>query len=204
LCVCGRERGHGLPEHPHEVVDLFWRHGMADILAGGIAGNRPIRVRNQFAVFAEEGEEGQAGAFGTKLGLERFAAGSVEDGLVAALLHVDARDRKVPGKDRLDCGSLDKPIEALAPPSPGGAENQKDISVLRGGLRFGAVEHLLGGRRACCCQRRHSNEQGQYCRPKDGFHGGILWLSGAMCQSGLVQWVGRELSLAIHAVAHFG
>jgi len=92
------------------------------------------------------------------LGLERVAAGRVEAGFVAALLHIDAGDHKVPGEDGLDGGSLDKPIEALAPPSPGGAENQKDVLVLRGGLRFGAVEHLLGGRRACCRQHRDSNK----------------------------------------------
>ena len=140
------------------MVNLFGRHGMADVLAIGFAGNGPIRVCNQFAEFAEEGEEGQAGAFGAELGLERLASSRVEVGLVAALLHVDAGDHEMPGEDGLDCGSLDKPIEALAPPSPGGAENQKDIAVLRGGLRFGALEHLLGGRRACCCQPRDSNE----------------------------------------------
>lgn len=158
LRVCGRKGRHGLPEHPHEMVNLFGCHGMADILAIGFAGNGPIRVRNQFAVFAEEGEEGKSGAFGAELGLERFAAGRVEVGLVAAFLHVDAGDHKVPREDGLDCGSLDKPIEALAPPSPGGAENQKDVLVLRGGLRFGAVEHLLGGRRSCCCHSRSSQQ----------------------------------------------
>jgi len=140
------------------MVNLIGRHGVSDVLAIGFAGNGPIRVRNQSAVFVEEGEEGQAGAFGAELGLERLAAGRVEVGLVVALLNVDASDHKVPGEDGLDGGSLDKPIEALAPPSPGGAENQKNVSVLRGGLRFGDIEHLLGGRRACCCQRRNSSE----------------------------------------------
>jgi len=140
------------------MVDFFGCHGVSDVLAIGFAGNGPIRVRNQLAVFAEEGEEGQAGACGAELGLEPLAAGRIEVGFVAALLHVDAGDHKVPGKEGLDGGSLDKPIEALAPPAPGGAENQKDVLVLRGGLRFGAVEHLLGGRRACCCQRRNPNE----------------------------------------------
>jgi len=158
LCVCGRERGHGLAEHPHEMVDLFGGHGVSDVLATGFAGNGPIRVRNQFAAFVEEGEKGQAGAFGAQLGFERLATGRVEDGLVGVFLHVDAGDHEMPGEDGLDCGSLDKPIEALAPPSPGGAENQKDVLVLRGGLRFGALEHLLGGGRACCCQRLNSNE----------------------------------------------
>ncbi len=140
------------------MVDFFGRHGVSDVLAIWLTGNGPIRVCNQLAAIVEESEEGKSGAFGTELGLERFAAGRVEVGLIATLLHVDASDHEVPGEDGLDVGSLDKPIEALAPPSPGGAENQKDALVLRGGLRFGAVEHLLGGRRACCRQPRDSNE----------------------------------------------
>jgi hypothetical protein len=140
------------------MIDLFGGHGMADILAIGFAGDGPIRVRNQFAAFVQEGEEGQAGALRAELGLERLAARRVLTGLVAALLDVDARYHKVPGEDGLDGGSLDKPIEALAPPSPGGAENQKDVSVLCGGLRFGAIEHLLGRRRAGRRQPRNSNK----------------------------------------------
>ena len=105
------------------MVDFFGRHGVSDVLAIRLTGNGPIRVRNQFAVFAEEGEEGKSGAFGAELGFERFAAGRVEAGLVVALLHVDAGDHEMSGEDGLDGGSLDKPIEALAPPSPGGAEN---------------------------------------------------------------------------------
>jgi hypothetical protein len=54
------------------------------------------------------------------------------------LLHVEPGDHEILGKDGLDCGSLDKPIETLAPPSPGGPEQQEDVFVLRGRLRFGA------------------------------------------------------------------
>jgi hypothetical protein len=58
----------------------------------------------------------------------------------------------MPRKDGLDVGSLDKPIEALAPPSPGSTEQKEDVFVPRGGLRLGAIEQLLGGRRACRSQ----------------------------------------------------
>jgi len=60
LRLGGRERGRNSPEHVHEVVDFFRLHGMADVGDLGFAGNGPIGIGNQFAVFIEKGEEGQA------------------------------------------------------------------------------------------------------------------------------------------------
>jgi hypothetical protein len=62
-------------------------------------------------------------------------------------LHVEARNDEIPRQDRFDFGSLDKPIEALAPPSPGSFEEQKDLLVLSGGLRLGFGQYALGGGR---------------------------------------------------------
>jgi len=142
------------------MVDFFGLHGMADIHAIRFAWHRPVRVRNQLGVFVEEGEEGQAGALRAELSLQRLAAGRIEPDLLGMLLHIDARNHEMPGEDGLDRGSLDKPIEALAPPSPGGSEQQEDVFVLCGGLSFGVIEHLLRGGRTYCCQSRNSNEQG--------------------------------------------
>lgn len=164
LCICGRERRHCLPEHTHEIVNFLGLRGMTDVGAIGFASNGPIGISNQFAVFIQEGEEGQAGVFGTQLGRKRPTAGRVEAGLVALLLHVEPRYHEMLGKDRLDCGSLDKPIETLAPPSPGSLEQQEDVSVLCGGLRSGTGQHLLGGRRACPRHLQNANEQCHHCR----------------------------------------
>jgi hypothetical protein len=149
----------------HEIVNFLGLPGMTDIGTVGFAWNGPIGISNQFAVFIQEGEEGQAGVFGTQLGRKRRAAGRLEAGLVAVLLHVEPRYHEMLGKDRLDCGSLDKPIETLAPPSPRSLEQQEDVSVLRGRLRSGARQHLPGGRRACPRRLQSANEQGQHCRP---------------------------------------
>jgi len=137
---------------------------MADVGATGFTWNGPIGISNQFTVFIQEGEEGQARALGAQLCLEFRAAWRIEAGLLAALPHVEARYHEMLGKDRLDCGSLDKPIEALAPPSPGGLEQQEDVLVLRGGLRPGAGQHLLRGRGAGPRHLQSASEQGQCCR----------------------------------------
>jgi len=153
------------------VVDFFRLHRITDVGDLGFAGNGPIGIRNQFVVFIEEGEEGQAVASGAQLILEFRPAGCVEASLVAALLHVDAGDHEMPRKDGPDVGSLDKPIEALAPPSPGSTEQKEDVFVLCGGLRLGAIEHLLRGRRP---RRRHSQsggEQDQRGRSQECVHG---------------------------------
>ena len=134
---------------------------MADIDAAGFPWNGPTGISNQLAAFIEEGEEGQAGTFGAQLGSKLRAAGRIEAGLVTVLLHVDSGDHEMLGKDGLDSGSLDKPIETLAPPSPGGPEQQEDVSVLRGGLRFGTRQHLLSGRSAF---RRHPHSANDHCQ----------------------------------------
>ena len=110
---------------------------MTDVDAAGLARNGPIGISDQFAPFIQEGKEGQAGTFGTQLGSKLRAAGRIEAGLVATFLHVEPSYHEILGKDGLDCGSLDKPIEKLAPPSPGRPEQQEDVFVLRGRLRFG-------------------------------------------------------------------
>jgi len=138
---------------------------MPDIDAAGFAWNGPAGISDQLAAFIQEGKEGQAGAFGAQVGSKLRAAGRVEAGLVAALLDVDSGDHEMPGKDGLDGGSLDKPIEKLAPPSPGGPEQQENVFVLRGRLRLGTGQHLLGGRRACPRHLQSANDHCQYCRP---------------------------------------
>jgi hypothetical protein len=67
------------------------------------------------------------------------------------------------GEDGLDLGRLDKPIEPLAPPSPGSFENQEDLSVLCASLRFGIGQHLLGGRGACPRYRKSASQQSHHC-----------------------------------------
>jgi hypothetical protein len=138
---------------------------MTDVDAAGFAWNGPTGISNQFAAFIQEGEEGQAGAFGAQLGSKRCAAGRVEAGLVSMLLHVEPSYHEMLGKDGLDCGSLDKPIETFAPPSPGGLEQQEDVLVLRSRLRFGAGEHLLSGRSAFPRHPQSANDHCQHGRP---------------------------------------
>ena len=145
------------------MIHFLRRHGMTDVLAIGSTWNGPVRINNQLSVFVEEGEERQAGPFVTELGGQRLAAGRVEGGLIAVLLHVDVRDHEMLGEEGLDYGSLDKPIEALAIPSPGGLENQEDVFVLRASLRSGIGQHLLAGRAACPCHRQSASQQNHHC-----------------------------------------
>jgi len=145
LCVCRLERGNGLPQHLHEIVNFFGRRGMANVDATAFAWNGPIGIDDQFTALIKESEEGQAVTLGAQLRCQRWSARRLEAGFRAPLLNVEPGDHEMLGEDRLDCGGLDKPIEVFAPPSPGGFENHEDVPVLPSSLRLGIGQHLLRG-----------------------------------------------------------
>jgi hypothetical protein len=73
------------------------------------------------------------------------AAGSVEGFLIVLLIDVDMDRDKVLLKDRLVFGRLDKPIEFLAPPSPGGVKDGEDGAMISCGQSRSFVQDR-GGR----------------------------------------------------------
>lgn len=134
-----RHIGGGLAEHGHEPGNICGFVGVADVvLAVLFRGNDPI----SFGV--EEAEEWQtritAADFRQKVCTPRV----FESLLVGAFVDVQLYQDEVLLEDRLDLFGLDKLIESLAPPSPGGIESEKDRFVLGRGLGFSLGQDLVG------------------------------------------------------------
>jgi hypothetical protein len=85
-------------------------------------------------------------------------------------------DDEVLVEDRLGFRGLDKPIEFLAPPSPGGVEDRKDRPLTLGG-RFGIAKERRGGRRCLGCGRDCAQQRAE----DESANGRSVWQHLALC-----------------------
>lgn len=84
----------------------------------------------------EKGHEGEAGRSAEAL-QEVAAAGGIQRLLIAVLVDGDVGGDEIFVEDWLDVLGLDKPIEFLAPASPGSVKDDEDGAVVGGGLGVG-------------------------------------------------------------------
>jgi hypothetical protein len=135
---------------------------VADVACGLALFSGRQGVDEHRSVIVEKGHEGEAGRSSEPL-QQLAAAGSVQRLLIAVLVDGDVGGDEVAVEDRLDVSGPDKPIEFLAPASPGGVKDDEDGAVIRGSL--GVRENGIGRRRRLrgeSGQRKHGDGGAQH------------------------------------------
>jgi hypothetical protein len=127
---------------------------MADVASLG-----PFRIDDQLALGIEEREKWQPGISPSQVLHQSGAACIFELFVLFRFLNDHLNGYEIALKNGFDLLMLDKLIEPLAPPSPGGAEINEDAFVLLRGFRFCFGHQLIGGRRARCPE----SEENCYC-----------------------------------------
>jgi len=153
--------GRRLFDHCHEPLDFLWLEWMTDVLPTGLARDRSFRVNDGVALCIEKGEERQASVSPAEFVEQRIAARVFQGLFFLRFAHHDLNDDKMLVENGLDLLVLDKLIEPLAPPSPGGIKMDKDAFVLRSGLGFGLSENPFGAGRSLGHRADDREKQGQ-------------------------------------------
>jgi len=141
----------GFRQHLHEPVNLLRRKGMPDVAPVRFVWLRPFRINDQLTLRVHKGVKWKPGISAAKFFHDGDPARVFEMFVLLRFVNHQLHLDEIAIENGLDLFMLDKLIEPLAPPSPGGAEIDKNRFALLRRLRACFAEQLIRARR---CRRR--------------------------------------------------